>query len=201
MTAAALRISYSPKILLHILCICSFTNRMCNKSTDGNNCTIMHHNILWISQIFYITFQLMKTISPSHPYAVHPHLLMLLLQNFFLIKHLILHFTNVFAFVPQYFPKLKCNKKLCYLPHARNSLIKFKQTTALRVIQMKVLLIWSYKLLLEFLLTYFITNIHFVRFNEPNTLLIFCLFQIWEMNSYNLAWTNFTYLECGTYME
>ena len=105
MTAAALRISYSPKILLHILCICSFTNRMCNKSTDGNNCTIMHHNILWISQIFYITFQLMKTILPSHPYAVHPHLLMLLLQNFFLIKHLILHITNVFAFLPQYFQR------------------------------------------------------------------------------------------------
>ena len=133
MTAAALRISYSPKILLHILCICSFTNRMCNKSTDGNNCTIMHHNILWISQIFYITFQLMKTILPSHPYAVHPHLLMLLLQNFFLIKHLIFHFTNVFAFVPQHFPKLKWNKKLCYLPHAKNSLIIFKQTLFLSI--------------------------------------------------------------------
>ena len=46
MTAAAPRITYSSNFVSYFVRICSFTNRMCNKSTDGNNCIIMHQNIL-----------------------------------------------------------------------------------------------------------------------------------------------------------
>ena len=56
MTAAPLHYIYSSNFISYFVCICSFTNQMCNKSTDGNNC--INHAPKDTLSILYISYSI-----------------------------------------------------------------------------------------------------------------------------------------------